>query len=103
MSEFASSHIVNLTLWLLIGFSVIAWAIIFLKSWEQWRLQRANRAYTDAFWSAPSLAAAASPITTAIWSAIGSVGTPKSPRPPPPRRHPLRARRRRRRRSRAPT
>ena len=59
MSELASSHIVNLTLWLLIGFSVVAWAIIFLKSWEQWRLQRANRAYTDAFWSAPSLAAAA--------------------------------------------
>jgi biopolymer transport protein ExbB len=59
MLEFASSHIVNITLWVLIGFSVIAWAIILLKTWEQWRLQRANRAYSRAFWSAPSLAAAA--------------------------------------------
>lgn len=59
MIDFASSHIVNLTLWLLVGFSVVAWAIILLKSWEQWRLQRANRAYSRAFWSAPSLAAAA--------------------------------------------
>ncbi len=59
MIDFASSPIVNLTLWVLIGFSVIVWAIILLKSWEQWRLQRANRAYAKAFWSAPSLAAAA--------------------------------------------
>ena len=58
MIDLASSHIVNLTLWLLIGFSVITWAIIFLKTWEQWRLQRANRAYSKAFWTAPSLAAA---------------------------------------------
>ena len=36
MIDFASSHIVNLTLWLLVGFSVVAWAIILLKSWEQW-------------------------------------------------------------------
>lgn len=59
MTAFASSPIVNLTLWTLIGFSVIVWAIIFLKSYEQWRLQRANRAYGQAFWRAPSLAAAA--------------------------------------------
>ncbi|RQW81548.1 MAG: MotA/TolQ/ExbB proton channel family protein [Methylococcus sp.] len=59
MIDFASSHIVTLTLWLLVGFSVVAWAIILLKSWEQWRLQRANRAYGRAFWSAPSLGAAA--------------------------------------------
>ena len=58
MSEFASSHIVNLTLWLLIGFSVLAWAIILMKTIEQWRLKAANRAYSLAFWSAPSLAAA---------------------------------------------
>ncbi len=59
MIEFASSHIVNLTLWLLIGFSVIAWAIILLKTWDQWRLQQANKTYSRAFWSAPSLVAAA--------------------------------------------
>ena len=58
MSEFASSHIVNFTLWLLIGFSVLAWAIILMKTIEQWRLKAANRAYSTAFWSAPSLAAA---------------------------------------------
>lgn len=57
--DFASSPIVNATLWVLIGFSVLAWAIILLKSWEQWRLQQTNRAYSRAFWSAPSLAAAA--------------------------------------------
>ena len=54
-----SSEIVQITLWVLIGFSVLTWAIIFLKSWEQWRLQRANRAYVRAFWNAPDLAAAA--------------------------------------------
>lgn len=59
MIEFASSPIVNLTLWLLIGFSVIAWAIILLKTWDQWRLQQANKIYSRAFWSAPSLVAAA--------------------------------------------
>jgi len=59
MIVFASSHIVTLTLWLLAAFSVLAWAIILLKSWEQWRLQWANRAYSRAFWSAPSLMAAA--------------------------------------------
>ena len=59
MAAFTSSPIVNITLWVLIGFSVIAWAIIFLKTFEQWLLQRANRAYGQAFWNAPSLAAAA--------------------------------------------
>lgn len=59
MTSFASSPIVNLTLWALIGFSIIVWAIILLKSYEQWRLQQANRAYGQAFWHAPSLAAAA--------------------------------------------
>lgn len=59
MIDFASSPIVNATLWVLIGFSVLAWAIILLKGWEQWRLQQTNRAYSRAFWSAPCLAAAA--------------------------------------------
>jgi biopolymer transport protein ExbB len=59
MPAFASSHIVSITLWILIGFSVVAWAIIILKTFEHWRMQRANRAYGAAFWGAPSLAAAA--------------------------------------------
>lgn len=48
----SSSGIVQVTLWILIGFSVVTWAIIFLKGYEQWRLNRANRVYTQAFWSA---------------------------------------------------
>lgn len=59
MIDLAASPIVNLTLWVLIGFSVIAWSIIILKTWEQWRLQWANNAYSKAFWAAPTLAAAA--------------------------------------------
>ena len=59
MSTLSSSPIVSFTLWLLVGFSVLTWSIIFLKSFDQWRLQRANRAYAQAFWNAPSLEAAA--------------------------------------------
>ncbi|GAB6049150.1 MotA/TolQ/ExbB proton channel family protein [Methyloparacoccus murrellii] len=59
MMEFAKSPIVNLTLWVLIGFSVLVWALIFLKAFEQWRLRGHNRAYSQAFWRAPSLGAAA--------------------------------------------
>ena len=59
MTAFASSPIVNLTLWALIGFSVVVWALIILKSYEQWRLRRDNRDYGQAFWHAPSLGAAA--------------------------------------------
>jgi biopolymer transport protein ExbB len=59
MSILSSSPIVNITLWILIGFSVITWSIIFLKAWDQWRLLGANRAYSRAFWNAPSFDAAA--------------------------------------------
>jgi biopolymer transport protein ExbB len=59
MSTITSSQIVNITLWILVGFSVLAWGIIFLKTFEQWRLQRDNRAYHRAFWNASSLGAAA--------------------------------------------
>jgi biopolymer transport protein ExbB len=58
MSSFTSSQIVSITLWILVGFSILTWGIIFLKAWEQWRLQRNNRAYQNAFWNAPSLSAA---------------------------------------------
>ncbi|CAL1241176.1 MotA/TolQ/ExbB proton channel family protein [Candidatus Methylocalor cossyra] len=59
MASFTSSQIVNITLWVLVGFSVLTWGIVFLKAFEQWRLGRANRAYSRAFWDAPDLAAAA--------------------------------------------
>lgn len=59
MSTFSSSQIVSFTLWVLVAFSVVAWSIIFFKAWEQWRVQRANRLYSRAFWDAPNLDAAA--------------------------------------------
>ena len=59
MSTVTSSQIVSITLWVLIGFSVLTCGIIFLKAFEQWRLQRHNRSFNRDFWNAPSLAAAA--------------------------------------------
>jgi biopolymer transport protein ExbB len=58
MLSITSSQIVEITLGVLIAFSVLTWGLIFLKAWEQWRLQRANREYNRAFWDAPSLSAA---------------------------------------------
>ncbi|BBL72347.1 MotA/TolQ/ExbB proton channel family protein [Methylogaea oryzae] len=58
MVEMSSAGIVQITLWVLIGFSVVTWAIIFLKSYEQWRVNRGNRAYAQAFWSAADLSEA---------------------------------------------
>ncbi|NJD07197.1 MAG: MotA/TolQ/ExbB proton channel family protein [Methylococcaceae bacterium] len=60
MFQLTSSDIVQATLWTLIGFSVITWAIIFAKSWTLWRMGRANNSYGQAFWGAADLAAAAS-------------------------------------------
>lgn len=59
MTEFSSSPIVNTTLWLLVAFSVVTWSIIFLKAWDLWRLQRADRSYSKAFWDAANLQTAA--------------------------------------------
>jgi biopolymer transport protein ExbB len=59
MSLFTSSQIVDMTLWVLVGFSVLTWGTVFIKAFEQWTLQRANRAYSRAFWNAQNLAAAA--------------------------------------------
>lgn len=59
MESFSSSQIVQITLLILIGFSVLTWSIILVKAWDQWKLQRANRAYLRAFWSAPDLASVA--------------------------------------------
>jgi biopolymer transport protein ExbB len=57
--QISSANIVQLTLWILIGFSVITWTIIFLKSWLIWSINRSNRAYAERFWAASDLAAAA--------------------------------------------
>ena len=60
MTHLAASQIVNLTLWILIGFSILAWGIILGKSYEQWRLKRQNQLFSQAFWSQTSLASAVS-------------------------------------------
>lgn len=71
MLEMTSSGIVQATLWVLIGFSVVTWAIIFLKGYEQWRVNRGNKAYVHAFWSAADFSEAVSLAHTD--SAIGRI------------------------------
>jgi biopolymer transport protein ExbB len=51
----SSSLIVTVTLWILIGFSVMTWALIILKGRLQWRLARINRRFRGEFWSAHDL------------------------------------------------
>ncbi|HYE37907.1 MotA/TolQ/ExbB proton channel family protein [Methylocaldum sp.] len=60
MIHISSADIVQITLWVLIGFSVITWGIIFFKSWTIWSIGLRNRGYDKAFWAAPDLAAASS-------------------------------------------
>jgi biopolymer transport protein ExbB len=55
----STSVVVQVTLWLLVGFSVLTWCIIFSKSWTLWRVAQGNQSYARAFWSAVDLAAAA--------------------------------------------
>lgn len=46
------STVVMVTLWVLIGFSVVTWSIILFKIWQQIRDAKPKRAFSDAFWSA---------------------------------------------------
>lgn len=59
MISASSSDIVQFTLWVLIGFSVITWGIIFFKAWSLWAIGRSNNRYGRAFWAAPDLSSAA--------------------------------------------
>ncbi|MDO9105484.1 MAG: MotA/TolQ/ExbB proton channel family protein [Methylovulum sp.] len=59
MLQISSANIVQLTLWILIAFSVATWAIIFFKSWLIWSINRSNRAYAEQFWAASDLLTAA--------------------------------------------
>lgn len=59
MIQISSADIVQLTLWILIGFSVLTWTIIFFKSWMIWSINRSNRAYAQQFWAASDLQTAA--------------------------------------------
>lgn len=50
---------VELTLWLLAAFSVIVWALIVIKGIQNFLVARRNRRFTQAFWGAADLNAAA--------------------------------------------
>lgn len=89
MTHLAASQIVNLTLWLLIGFSILAWGIILGKSYEQWRLKKQNHVFAQAFWSARNLASAAAlgpmegplaRIAAAAFDALRETHADRSPR-----------------------
>lgn len=58
MFNLTSTGIVNGTLYLLAGFSIATWTVIFFKAYQHWRIARDNRAYGQAFWRATSLAEA---------------------------------------------
>ncbi|MGX2040963.1 MotA/TolQ/ExbB proton channel family protein [Methylocaldum sp. MU1018] len=58
MIHISSADIVQITLWVLIGFSLVTWSIIFFKIWTLWSIGQRNRSYDKAFWAAPDFAAA---------------------------------------------
>lgn len=58
--DISSINIVQATLAVLIGFSVVTWGMIIFKGWVLWQIGRNNRAYADAFWHANNLQTAAS-------------------------------------------
>jgi biopolymer transport protein ExbB len=59
MSDFALNLIVQGTLYALVFFSVLTWAVILTKGVQNWRAARQNKAFDKQFWSAPTLEAAA--------------------------------------------
>jgi biopolymer transport protein ExbB len=58
--EITSTLIVDGTLWILVGFSVITWALILIKGIQHLRISYNNRNYSKKFWAAPNFEAAAS-------------------------------------------
>lgn len=70
---FSSTDIVQYTLWLLIAFSVITWALILYKSWLVFSINHGNQAYASTFWGANDLATAANldQSTTALGRVAG--------------------------------
>jgi biopolymer transport protein ExbB len=55
MFDFTQSQAVNLTLVLLLLFSVITWTLIFSKSWLQWKTRIQNERLKRLFWTARGL------------------------------------------------
>jgi biopolymer transport protein ExbB len=54
----STSIVVNLTLWILLAFSVTSWTLIVIKGRLQWRLARLNRRFSRAFWDTRNLSEA---------------------------------------------
>jgi len=57
--EITSALIVDATLWILIGFSVVTWALILIKGIQHLRIAHHNRVYGKKFWGAQDFQAAA--------------------------------------------
>lgn len=75
MIHISSSDIVQITLMVLVGFSVITWAIIFLKTWTLWSIGQANNRFADAFWAAADFTAASTlDLTTSALGRIAASG-----------------------------
>lgn len=58
MMETSESPVVVGTLYLLVFFSVVTWAVILIKAFEHWRTAQQVRTYTKSFWAAGDLASA---------------------------------------------
>ncbi|MDD5410655.1 MAG: MotA/TolQ/ExbB proton channel family protein [Methylobacter sp.] len=56
--EITSALIVDATLWILIGFSVVTWALILIKGIQHARISHHNRIYEKKFWGAQDFQAA---------------------------------------------
>ncbi len=50
-----TSGVVAGTLWVLVGSSIITWAVILTRVWLQWRQSRGNAAFCDVFWNAADM------------------------------------------------
>jgi len=57
-STLSSHGIVDLTLYVLIAFSIATWAMVLFKSLQHLRAGLSSRGYVRAFWAAPNLPAA---------------------------------------------
>jgi biopolymer transport protein ExbB len=69
----SSSDIVQITLWVLIGFSVLTWGIIIFKAWSLWRIGQGNVRFDRVFWNATDFTSAAREDHSA--SAMGRIAT----------------------------
>jgi biopolymer transport protein ExbB len=56
--EITSALIVDATLWILIGFSAVTWALILIKGIQHLRISHHNRIYGKKFWGASDFQAA---------------------------------------------